>query len=146
MNINLSEQFGIPEDVEFTLGENTMIYKINKNILYVKFTRGWDKSGESINAINGREVSIVSVITDVEEVILENLPERYKEGWIARDVIDDKEIFAYSTEPRKSVGSYGIKEGDYVSLPYNHLFSSIQYDTGAKKISELLEQKKRSKE
>ena len=146
MNINLSKEFGVPEDVEFTLGENTMIYKINKNILYVKFTRGWDKSGESINAINGREVSIVSVITDVEEVILENLPERYKEGWIARDEIGDKEIFAYSTEPCKSFGSYGFKKGDCISLPYNHLFSSIQYDTGAKKISELLEQKKRSKE
>ena len=146
MNINLSKEFGVPEDVEFTLGENTMIYKIHKNILYVKFTCGWDKSGESINAINGREVRIVSVITDAEEVILENLPERYKEGWIARDGIGDKEIFAYSTEPYKKGVSYGMKEGSYVSLPYEHLFPTIQYDTGAKKISELLEQKKRSKE
>ena len=134
MNINLSEQFGVSEDVEFTLGENTMIYKINKNILYVKFTRGWDKSGESINAINGREVHIVSVITDAEEVILENLSEEYKDGWITRGTYEEC-IFAYTSEPYNSV-----------SLPYSHLFSSIQYDTGAKKISVLLEQKKRSEE
>ena len=145
MNINLSEQFGVSEDVEFTLGENTMIYKINKNILYVKFTRGWDKSGESINAINGREVSIVSVITDAEEVILENLSEEYKDGWIARDTYEEC-IFAYTSEPYKEGGSYGVENGDSVLLPYSHLFPTIQYDTGAVKISVLLEQKRRSKE
>ena len=145
MNINLSKEFGVPEDVEFTLGENTMIYKINKNILYVKFTRGWDKSGESINAINGREVRIVSVITDAEEVILENLPEEYRNGWVARDTYGEN-IFAYTSEPSSLYGYYETENGNSVLLPYNHLFSSIQYDTGAKKISELLEQKKRSKE
>ena len=145
MNINLSKEFGVPEDVEFTLGENTMIYKINKNILYVKFTRGWDKSGESINAINGKEVHVVQVITDAEEVILENLPEEYKNGWVVRSG-DNGLIYIYPSEPYKFESTFRCNEGWCNLLPYPHLFPSIQYDTSAKKISELLEQKKRSKE
>ena len=147
MNINLSKEFGVPEDVEFTISEKGILYKIHNNILLGLIDSEWGESILGINYINNHEVNVVPVvITDAEEVILENLSERYKEGWIARDGIGDKEIFAYSTEPCKSFGSYGFKKGDCISLPYNHLFSSIQYDTGAKKISELLEQKKRSKE
>ena len=124
MNINLSKEFGVPEDVEFTLGENTMIYKIHKNILYVKFTHGWDKSGESINAINGREVSIVSVITDAEEVILESLPEEYKEGWIERSGDRDNGlIYMYPSKLYKFESTLS-DDGWGILLPYSHIFSS----------------------
>ena len=147
ININLSKEFGVPEDVEFTFGTGTMPYKIHKNILYAKYQSGWEESEEGLNAINGHDVHIIpNVITDAEKVILENLSEEYRDGWIARDETGYGEIFAYSTEPYKSGVSYGIKEGNCVSLPYEHLFPTIQYDTGAVKISVLLEQKKRSKE
>ena len=73
ININLSEQFGVPEDVEFTIGKDTTPYKICNNVLFVKFTSEWSKSGVSINYINEHDIHVIQVITDAEEVILENL-------------------------------------------------------------------------
>lgn len=135
MNINLSKEFGVPEDVEFTISEKGILYKIHNNILLGLIDSEWGESILGINYINNHEANVVPVvITDAEEVILENLSEEYKDGWITRDTYEEC-IFVYTSEPYNSV-----------LLPYSHLFSSIQYNTGARKISELLEQKKRSKE
>lgn len=146
MNINLSKEFGVPEDVEFTISEKGILYKIHNNILLGLIDSEWGESILGINYINNHEANVVPVvITDAEEVILENLPEKYRNGWVARGTYGEN-IFAYTSEPSSLYGYYETENGNSVLLPYNHLFSSIQYDTGAKKISELLEQKKRSKE
>ena len=124
ININLSKEFGVPEDVEFIFGAGTIPYKIYKNILYVKYQSGWEESEEGLNAINGHDVHIIpNVITDAEKVILENLSEEYRDGWIARDETGYGEIFAYSTEPYNDCGIYGNKDGHCFSIPYSHLLN-----------------------
>lgn len=145
MNINLSKEFGVPEDVEFTISEKGILYKIHNNILLGLIDSEWGESILGINYINNHEANVVPVvITDAEEVILESLPEEYKEGWIERSG-DNGLIYMYPSKLYKFESTLS-DDGWGILLPYPHLFPTIQYNTGARKISELLEQKKRSKE
>lgn len=61
-------------------------------------------------------------LTEVEKVILRNLPKKYK--WIARDI--DGCLYVYASKPKKGITMW---ESDGLPMiPFDHLFQFIQWE------------------
>ena len=106
-------------------------YRIKNNELqyYYDCHHKWIKSSLNINDICKLNVKIkyIKDFTYDELVILLNLPIKYK--YIARD-LQDNQLYAFSDYPLKNTDTHSwyTINGSFIDLPYNHIFTDINYD------------------
>ena len=136
MAFKICDVLGVKEGQEFFLAneygtEYTRKYRIKNNELqyYSDIYHNWTSSSLGINDICELNVKIkyIKDFTYDELVILLNLPIKYK--YIARD-LQDKQLYAFSDYPLKNTDTHSwyTINGSFIDLPYNHIFTDINYD------------------
>ena len=142
MKIDLCAIFGVKPDQVFGVKGGTYTgkekYRVHNNVLqwFAFPSDGWDTSGMEIDELLRLEI-VIYPATEVEKTILGNLSEKYrKNGYIARD--RDGEVYVYASNPKKYVWGYDCNDGPSNKLPYSHLFTFIQVDTGAIPIKDII--------
>jgi hypothetical protein len=143
MKIDLCGIFGVKPDQVFGVkgeeytGEKK--YRVHDNVLQwlLIFKSGtWDTSRMEVNELLKLEI-IRYPATEVEKTILVNLSEKYrKNGYIARD--KNGVMYIFESCPAKYVWGYGCSYMTCFNLPYPHLFSYIQFETGAVPVKDII--------
>ena len=136
MAFKICDVLGVKEGQEFFFADKSGTeylhkYRIKNNELqyYYDCHHKWIKSSLNINDICELNVKIkyIKDFTYDELVILLNLPIKYK--YIARD-LQDNQLYAFSDYPLKNTDTHSwyTINGSFIDLPYNHIFTDINYD------------------
>lgn len=137
MKIDLCEIFGVKTDQVFHIkGSNFLIedeYRVHEKVLQYSVGDSWIQSSRKINEFHDFEI-VFHYATDAEKTILKSLDEKYKNGWIARDLC--KDLYIYEKLPEKHEEYYA--SGLATRFPYSDLFQFIQFETGAIRIKDII--------
>ena len=137
MKGSLADFIGVQEGVGFQFKGKEDTYKVEKNLLFIKYDDGtWEKSCIQLNSFIGCEI-IKYQASDTEKVILSSLNESFINGWIIRG--KDNDLFICENEPEiNDEHVFYTRSGDIRRLPYEHMFNFVSPNLEAVKISDIL--------